>query len=247
MSGRRLLALFGAAAWLWLASAAGADNARDVAVELVLAVDASSSINDSEWRLELDGIAAAFRAREVRDLIAALPHHRIAVSMLIWGAAYQGHDTTGWRLIDGNGAADRLAADVAAYPRRIDGGTAMGEGVAASLRLLSVAPYDAPRRIIDVSGDGSESPPFLGPLVMMPEARNMAKAAGVTINGLAIVNQEPDLLEWYDLNLKTGPGAFVMRAQRMQDFATAFKAKLLRELLPEVSEQARPSKTASLR
>ncbi len=150
-------------------------------------------------------------------------------------------------MIDGDDAADRFAAEIASYPRRIGGGTAMGEGVAASLRLLAVAPHDAPRRIIDVSGDGVESSPFLGPLVMMPEARRMAEAAGVIINGLAIENEVPDLAQWYDLNVKAGPGAFVMSARGLQDFAQAFKAKLLRELLPELAEDLGGLRTVASR
>ena len=225
------------ALWLAIPVAARAASDQDVDVKLVLAVDASDSIENWEWKLELDGISAAFRSREVKDLIAAQPHKRIAVALLVWGAAYQGADTTGWRLIDGAAAADHLAAEVASYPRRIGGGTAIGEGVAASLRMIAAAAYDAPRKIIDVSGDGLESTPFTDPQILMPEARRMALAAQVIVNGLAIENEVPDLVDWYDENVKTGPGAFVMKTQKMENFATAFKTKLMRELLPEMSEK----------
>jgi Protein of unknown function (DUF1194) len=232
----RLLTIIAAAALCFAIPAARAASGQDVDVKLVLAVDASDSIENWEWKLELDGIAGAFRSAEVKELIAALPHKRIAVAMLIWGAAYQGADTTGWRLIDSAAAADRMAAEVASYPRRIGGGTAIGEGVAASLHMIEAAAYDAPRKVIDVSGDGHESTPFTNPQIMMPEARDMALAARVTINGLAIENEEPDLVNWYDEHVKTGPGAFVMKTKKMENFATAFKAKLMRELLPELSE-----------
>ncbi len=96
---RVLLLIFGAGLWASLALPVHAETSRKVAVELVLAVDASDSMDDNEWRLELDGIAEAFRSKEVRSLIAALPHKRIAVAMLAWGASYQGHDF------------DRLAGD----------------------------------------------------------------------------------------------------------------------------------------
>ena len=244
MFGRLLTFFFCTALGLTMAPAARAGSDRDVDVKLVLAVDASDSVENWEWKLELDGIAAAFRDRDVRDLIAALPHRRIAVALLVWGAAYQGADTTGWRLIDGAAAEDKLAAEVASCPRRIGGGTAIGEGVAASLQLIQAAAYDAPRKIIDVSGDGLESTPFTDPQIMMPEARRMALAARVTINGLAIENEVPDLVDWYDEHVKTGPGAFVMKTQKMENFATAFKAKLMRELLPELSDGTAPGQPA---
>ena len=238
MLGRTLSIILCMALFLGLPAWAQAASDQEVDVKLVLAVDASDSIENWEWKLELDGIAAAFRSAEVKELIAAGPHRRIAVALLVWGAAYEGADTTGWRLIDGAGAADRMAAEVAAYPRRIGGGTAIGEGVAASLRMIQAAAFDAPRKIIDVSGDGVESTPFTDPQILMPEARRMALSEQVTVNGLAIENEVPDLVDWYDENVKTGPGAFVMKTLKMETFAAAFKAKLIRELLPEVSEGA---------
>ena len=213
-----------------------ADSPPFADVALVLAVDASDSIEDWEWRLELDGIAAAFRDNDVHAAIATLPQGRVAVAMLIWGGSGVNHDTTGWRIVDGAGAA-RAFADVAeAWPRRVHGGTAMGEGVAAALLLLDAAAFAPRRRIIDVSGDGMEPLPILTEqIVMMPQARAMARKAGVTINGLVITKTWPQVLEWYETNVPEGPGAFVVQVETMHDFAPAFKMKLLRELTPELT------------
>ena len=210
---------------------------RNVAVNLVFAVDASDSIEDWEWRLEMDGIAAALADPEVQDTIAHLPGHSIAVALLVWGDPFALHDTSGWRLIDSGAAADALAAEMAHFPRRVGGGTAMGEGVAASLRLLANAPYAAGRQIIDISGDGIEPITFFNDkVVFMSEARKRARAASVTINGLAIDKDWAQVFEWYQDNVPTGAGAFAMHVKTMHDFAPAFRLKLLRELAPEVSE-----------
>ena len=218
-------------------SAASAATAADIVdLKLVFAVDASDSIEPPEWRLEMGGIAKALRSPSVQDAIAGLPHHRIAVSMLVWADASAAHLSTGWRLIDSKEAAEAFADEVEIWPRRVGGGTAMGEGIAASIRLLQSAPFDANRQVIDVSGDGPEPLQILSDAsILMPEARAMAERAGITINGLAITKDRPDLVDWYRYNVVIGPGAFLMHVKAMQDFAVAFEAKLLRELQAEVA------------
>jgi hypothetical protein len=79
--------------------------------------------------------------------------------------------------------------------------------------------------VLDVSGDGRHSagrPP--GPV------RDLAVAAGVTVNGLAILNEEPDLLEHYVAEVIGGPGSFAMSCADYPDFADAILRKLAREL-----------------
>ena len=214
-----------------IASAATAE----VAIKLVFAVDASDSIEDWEWRLELSGIAAALRSRPVQEAIAVLPGHRLGLAMLVWADATQRHDTTGWRLVDGAAAANAFATEIEAWPRRVTGGTGMGEGVASAISLFKIAPWAAQRQIIDVSGDGVEPLPLLtSNVVMMHEARAMAAREGVTINGLAIIKDAPDVYDWYVDVVMTGPGAFVMQVKSMRDFGRAFQAKLLRELQVDV-------------
>ena len=210
--------------------------AEIVDAKIVFAVDASDSIEPWEWRLELGGIAKALRSPAVQEAIAALPHRRIAISMLIWADAGAAHLSTGWRLIDGKASAEAFADEVEIWPRQVGGGTAMGEGIAASIRLLQSAPYEARRQVIDVSGDGPEPLQILSDAsILMPEAKAMAERAGVIVNGLAITKDRPDLVDWYRYNVLSGPGAFLMNVKSMRDFAPAFEAKLLRELQAEVA------------
>ncbi len=234
---RRILLNLVLAASLLAASPVPA-TATDVALKLVFAVDASDSIEDWEWQLELDGIAAALRDKEVQATIAQLPTHSVAIALLAWADLNGPRPNTGFRLIDSGAAADRFASEVESFRRLTGGGTAIGEGVAASIKLLARAPFKAPRQIIDVSGDGKEQITyFTSRVTLMEEAQEMARAAGVTINGLTIDKELPELFDWYRDHVATGAGAFVMRVKSMRDFAPAFKLKLLRELLPELSEQ----------
>ena len=109
-------------------------------------------------------------------------------------------------------------------------GTGIGMGVAAAVRKLERNGFSSPREVVDVSGDGRETPPREN-VVLMPMAHALAEARGVTVNGLAIINEEDLSLEkWYRDNVIAGPGSFVMTATNYTNFATAVRKKLLREI-----------------
>ena len=60
--------------------------------------------------------------------------------------------------------------------------------------------------------------------------RDAGVAAGVTINALAVLNEEPDLLEHYRAEVIGGPGCFAMDCPDYAAFAAAIRAKLGREI-----------------
>lgn len=222
---RGLLALL-----FWLAfvpALPAADTLVDF--KLVLAVDASASVDDDEFRLQLRGIAQAFRDPAVVKAISSGPTRRIAVSLLVWAEATYPKDFSGWSVLSSETDAARFADMVARFPRRVTGGTGLGDGIAHALRAMDGSGIVAPRAVVDVSGDGIETAPrdFS---VMLPAARAMAIARGVTLNGLAILNETPDLDHYYRENLQVGPGSFVMSAASYEDFSEAMRRKLLREI-----------------
>ncbi|MGE0211083.1 MAG: DUF1194 domain-containing protein [Parvibaculaceae bacterium] len=230
---RGLLALL-----FWLAfvpALPAADTLVDL--ELVLAVDASASVDDDEFRLQLQGIAAAFRDPAVIKAISSGPAKRIAVSLLVWAEATYPKDFSGWSVLASEEDARRFAEMAASFPRRVTGGTGLGDGIAHALRAIDGNGLVAPRSVVDVSGDGIETAPR-DYSVMLPAARAMAIARGVTLNGLAIRNEVPDLDRYYRESLQVGPGSFVMSAATYADFAEAMRRKLLREIdvRPSVSE-----------
>ena len=97
--------------------------------------------------------------------------------------------------------------------------------MAAGLALLARCPAPATRLVLDVSGDGRHNQGRApGPV------RDIGVAAGVTINGLAVLNEEPDLLEHYRAEVIGGPGSFAMDCADYAAFAAAIRAKLLREI-----------------
>lgn len=205
---------------------------------LVLAVDVSDSIDSDEYRLQVQGIATALRSHEVQQAIMAQPHHRSAIALLLWADAWSRQESSGWHIIDSPASAEAFAALVAAFPRRTNGSTGIGEGVGQAVRLIESLRLTALRKVIDVSGDGIETPRLPQDKVMMlPEARQLAERAGIVINGLALASEVPDLDEWYRENVILGPDAFVVKVKDAHDFTKAFGQKLLRELEVRVASR----------
>jgi hypothetical protein len=206
-------------------------------LELVLAVDASGSVDNEEFVLQMRGIAAGFRDPKVREAIRSGPLGRIAVNLIVWADHQVPKDTSGWFLLAGDADAEAFARLAGSFPRRQNGATGIGEGVAAAVRAIASNGIEGARKTIDVSGDGQETPPreFV---VLMPQARVMALASGITINGLAITNEDPALIDYYRDEVRAGPGSFVIGATDYADFADAMRRKLFREIeyRPKVSE-----------
>jgi hypothetical protein len=207
----------------------GTASAKTVDIELVLAVDASGSVDDREYTLQLEGIAQGFRDATVRRAIRSGPTKSIAVNLLVWAEPQIPKDMTGWFVITSDAEAEHFAATVATFPRRQSGSTAIGEGIAAALRAIDGNDIEAARAVVDVSGDGRESVAreFT---VLVGQARAMALSRGIVINGLAIQNEVSDLADYYRRNVQAGPDSFVMTAKDYEDFAEAMRLKLLREI-----------------
>jgi hypothetical protein len=197
-----------------------------VDLALCLAVDASSSVDFDEFGLMLGGYAAAFRDGGIGAVLGAGPRGATAVAMLLWSGVRAQAVAVPWARLDGPAAASAFAEQVGNAPRLVPAGaTALGEGMAAGLALLAACPAEATRLVLDVSGDGRHNqgrPP--GPV------RDIGVAAGITINALAVLNEEPDLMEHYRAEVIGGPGAFVMHTPDYAAFADAIREKLAREI-----------------
>jgi len=204
-----------------------------VDLELVLAVDASRSIDAFEYRLQRHGYAKALIHPTVLGAITSGPLRRIAVSYVEWSGAVQQATLVGWTIIDGKASAAAFAGKLTAAPRRFLGGTSISGAIAYSLRMFKGNGIRGARQVIDISGDGPNNRGV--PSVV---ARDMAVRAGITINGLAILNDRPSRPPWpeepVDIHYKTkvigGPGAFMMVVKGFDAFAAAIRNKLIREI-----------------
>lgn len=212
---------------LFMSGQAWSDEAVDL--ELVLAIDASSSVDEAEWALQMRGYASAFRDAGVQAAIRSGPKARIGVAILVWADATVPKWSSDWFVLAGPQDAEALAAFMETLGRKAEGGTGIGAGVAAAIRMLDRNGMEAPRQVVDVSGDGRETP-AREVVVLMPQARAMAAARGVSVNGLAIENEDALLADWYRSNVINGAGSFVVRAADFNAFREAIARKLVREI-----------------
>src|SRR5580700_5047309 len=160
-------------------------------VALVLAVDVSESVSTERYILQHDGIARAFETPKLVDAISAAPGG-IEALVLEWSDPDKIAVTVGWTRIANRTGAAGFAAAVRATERTSHGLTAIGAALQAAGAAFERAPEPAAHKVIDVSGDGMAN---FGPA---PEpVRDRLVEQGITINGLAILTEEPWLADYY--------------------------------------------------
>jgi len=199
-------------------------NAVDLA--LVLAVDGSASVTYDEFGLIAGGMAAALREPAIIAAMIGGPAKASICSLLLWSGAGAQEIITDWTLIASEADARAFADQVDNMPRIVKAGeTAIGEALLASLTLLSHLPDTPTRQVVDIIGDGRSNAGIApGPI------RDRMAAAGITINGLCILHEEPDLLQSYTDEVIGGPGAFAEVCPDYPAFAAAMHRKLAREV-----------------
>ena len=198
-----------------------------VALELVLAVDASSSVDAREFDLQVSGYVNAFRDPDIHAAIAAQGSGGIAVTYVEWSSRFEQVQVVDWAQVHNKESALAFADAIRRNANQArSSGTALGEAVIFSVDLIETNRFRGVRRIIDVSADdrynAGSSPTY---------AQSVARRAGIQVNGLA-VDPTGVLTGYFKKNVITGPGAFVMQANGYGDFGRAIKLKLLRELSP---------------
>jgi hypothetical protein len=213
---------------LALAVAAPAWAQTSVDLQLVLAVDTSGSVNQYRFDLQKQGYAAAFRNPRVVKTIRSGIAGAIAVTVVQWTGPDMQVQVIDWTLVHDAATAEAFAAAVEDNPRQLfSGGTSVSGAIDYSAALLakSASRFPGARRVIDVSGDGSNNRGRPAAL-----ARDEAVSAGITINGLPILALEPNLDRYYWDNVIGGPGAFMVTAQTYETFAEAVLKKLITEI-----------------
>lgn len=200
--------------------------ARPVDLELILAVDTSSSVNYEEYALQMAGYARAFRDPALLDAVRGAGENGIVVSLVQWASVNQQRVSVGWTHIDDAADAALFAAMVESAPRHFSfGSTAIGEMIRRAAPFFKDNGFEGSRLVIDVSGDGRANQGLPPEMV-----RDAAVLSGITINGLAILNEQPGLDIYYRRYVSGGWSSFVMPAQDYADFAEAILAKLVREI-----------------
>ena len=206
-------------------------------LEVILAADVSRSIDDAEFELQRKGYAAALSDPRVLTAIHGRTNSAIGVCFIEWSGEEDQQVVVDWTEIRDEEDAGTVAAAILAAPRSFMGRTSISAAIDFAMTRFAAAKWQAKRRIIDVSGDGTNNS---GRAVT--EARDQAIASGITINGLAIINDRPNLGYsahtqppgglplYYRQNVIGGPNAFLIVVQDFKSFADAMANKLAKEI-----------------
>ena len=224
-----------------LLAASRAAMADTVDLRLVLAVDASGSVNETRFELQRQGYAAAFRHPHVLRAIQSGEHGKIAVTMMQWTGPALQVQVIPWSVIASE--EDMLAfADAidSAVRRLFSGGTSISGAIDQGSKLLAERPHSARRSVIDISGDGRNNRGRAA-----SEARDEAIAAGIVINGLPILELDPTLDEHYLNSVIGGPNSFMVPAQSFAEFADAILKKLITEIAERPASRIRVMRNTS--
>ena len=217
----------------WSGAAAAKDGAIEVDVELVLAVDISYSMDPEEQRLQREGYAQALVSPQFQDALRSGAYGKIAVVYLQWAAARDQDVLLPWTVIDGAASARAFAERLLEAPYRRAQRTSISGALETSLKLFEGNGFHGVRRVIDVSGDGTNNS---GRPVQ--EARDAVVRAGVTINGLPLLlrpsswgfNDVANLDEYYEDCVIGGVGAFSIPIRDRAQFVNATRTKLVQEI-----------------
>jgi hypothetical protein len=208
-----------------------------VDVTLVLVTDVSRSIDDSEFQLEKQGYEAALTDPKVVAAIQGGVAGSIAIAYVEFASSYEVRTVLDWTVVRDEASAQSFATRLAAAQRSFWGRTAISAGMDRAVQLIAESGYEAPRRIIDVCGDGTNNAGR-----EITDARDDAVKAGIVVNGLAIINDHPvswtfahvqppgGLAKYYRENVTGGPGSFVQEIHDFHAFGEAMTRKLVAEI-----------------
>ncbi len=209
------------------------DGPVKVDVELVFAVDISYSMDPDEQRLQRDGYVQAITSPEFLKALQAGSYGKIAVAYMQWASVMDQDVLVPWTVIDGPATAKAFADKLAEAPYRRARRTSISGAIDTAAKLFENNGYSGLRRVIDVSGDGTNNDGR-----HVTAARDDAVRDGIVINGLPLLIRPSNwgfvditnLDEYYEDCVIGGTGAFMISIKDRAHFVRATKTKLLMEI-----------------
>src|SRR5690242_15553217 len=207
---------------------------KDIDLALALGIDISGSIDPEEAKLQRQGYVMAFRDPVIVKAILGGPNGRIAVAYYEWSDSWMQKLLIDWTLLDSEQAIADFATRLDEEPISIARRTSISGAIRYAIPLFGRSPYEPTRKVLDISGDGSNND---GGLVT--DMRYEALKDRIVINGLPIMNDRPnpfgfpneaDLDRYYLHCVTGGPRSFVEVARNFEDFPRAVRKKLLQEV-----------------
>lgn len=197
-------------------------------VALVMGLDVSSSVDDREYNLQVDGLVDALQSPEVTEAILASDGGGILAAAFMWSGQENQRIMADWAWLESPDDIKVFSDSIRSARRESRSWpTALGQAAAYAAALHGKAPQNCDRKVIDISGDGINNSGA------HPDSFAEANIfEGLIINGLVIRGATPDPHRYYVNRLIYGPSAFVEIAENYADYPRAIKRKLLRELTP---------------
>jgi len=233
---KTVAAVVGALAVL-LVSIGTAAKAEPVDIQLALIADVSRSVDNEEFRLQREGFATALTDPRVLSAIQSGAIGAIGVTFIEWSGDDEQKVVVDWTVIRDGESGAVVADQIRHAPRSFTGRTSISAAIDFTMRRFEASGLTSSRKVIDVSGDGTNNAGR-----DIAAARDDAVAKGFVINGLAIINLNPNfgfiahtqppggLPNYYRENVMGGPGAFVLQIDDFHSFADAMATKLLNEI-----------------
>jgi Protein of unknown function (DUF1194) len=210
------------------APVAAQETFAPVDTALIIAVDVSNSVDEHRYRLQMQGLAAALEDPGVVGTILNGAQGAILVSIVAWSDRTR--VVLDWMRISSREEAVAVASRVRGLPRFSGEFTCLAEMLRfLHDKLLPTVPARANRKVVDVSGDGADN---CNSRIVTPEIRDKIVHYGTVINGLPILegSESATLEDWYEKNVKGGPGSFVLAAESFEDFGRAIRQKFIVEI-----------------
>ncbi len=230
-------------------SLAVAVSSEEVDTALIVAIDVSNSVDETRYKLQMEGIAQALEDPGVIEAIVGGAKGGILFSLVTW--ADQPTWNLPWTHIASEADAKAAAKKVRALPRQGGEFTCMARMMrVVSDKIVPQIPSKAAKVVLDMSGDGRDNCNSQEPI---EQVRDELVKYGVTVNGLPIlVGEGPEMVtpgaapsaqsylpekrsvdpleQWFIDNVKGGPGSFVLPANGYSDFGRAIRQKFVLEV-----------------
>ena len=226
-----------AVVFMILFACSSAPRAADADLQVILAADVSRSIDDAEFDLQRKGYASALTDPRVLAAIHGRANGALGLCFIEWSGEEDQQVVIDWTEIRDEEDAASVASAILAAPRSFMGRTSISAAIDFAMTRFATAKWQAARRVIDISGDGTNNSGR-----PVTEARDQAIARGASINGLAIINDRPNLGYsahtqppgglplYYRQNVIGGPNAFLIVVEDFNSFADAMANKLAKEI-----------------
>ncbi|NNG04845.1 MAG: DUF1194 domain-containing protein [Inquilinus sp.] len=194
---------------------------------MAIGLDVSGSIGADEMQLQFHGLARALNHPRLVRAIESGRHGLTAITVFTWSARRDVRVVVPWSGIRSAKDTEHVSAMLFQLPvGEGEGNTSLDAAIRTGTRLLTACPWYADRQLLNIAGD-VVSNIYPGP----EEARDVANAMGIVINGLVIDSEEFAALAHYEGAVVGPPGmGFVVTVRDYRSFQRGMLRKLLLEI-----------------